>query len=207
MVQGDNTHAVQGSDNQTVIGNKNVSVDGQGNIIYYNQTPAEKRPRLERSLLSSVEKEVNDRLRQSLHNRVFIELGKQQVPETIRRPWDADVKVGNQAPEPIPDGKTIIDVFRRDDVAGKLLILGHPGAGKTTTMLELAAALIEQAKQDVEQPIPVLFNLSSWQDDKQPIADWLVQELKAKYGVSAALGKEWLATRKLSPLLDGLEAV
>lgn len=197
---------------QTVRGDRNQivgRVDGSGNIIagtvVMQPEPQEKRPRLERQLLTQVENEVKDRLRQSLHNQVFIELGKQQAPEQVSRPWDAEVKIGNREPEPIPEGQSILDVFYREDIAGKLLILGHPGAGKTTTLVELANALVSQAWQDIDLPIPVLFNLSGWRDDKQTIAQWLVKELKAKYGVREKIGQELLDENKLLPLLDGLD--
>ena len=41
----------------------------------------------------------------------------------------------------------MIEVFRREDVSGRLLILGHPGAGKTTTLLELARDLLVEAQE------------------------------------------------------------
>ncbi|MEM6252368.1 MAG: NACHT domain-containing protein [Cyanobacteria bacterium P01_D01_bin.156] len=201
VVQGDSNRTVQGQGNQAIIGDNNVLAS----TVVIQQTSPEKRPRLERQLLAQVENEVKDRLRQSLHNQIFIELGKQQTPEQVSRPWDAEVKIGNREPEAIPNDKSIMDVFCREDIAGKLLILGHPGAGKTTTLVELAKALVEQAGQTVDLPIPVLFNLSSWQDDKQPIAQWLVKELKTKYGVRETIGKTLLDEQNLLPLLDGLD--
>jgi predicted NACHT family NTPase len=50
-----------------------------------------------------------------------------------------------------------------------------------------------------------MFNLSSWQNAKQSLTDWLLSELKLKYGVSQKLGKTWLSEQKLLPLLDGLD--
>jgi hypothetical protein len=83
--------------------------------------------------------------------------------------------------------------------------LGAPGSGKTTTQLELAQELIKRAEEQPDYPVPVLFNLSSWKDDRQSLTDWLVAELKSKYGVSVKLGKEWVNNRQLLPLLDGLD--
>ena len=39
--------------------------------------------------------------------------------------------------------------------------LGAPGAGKTTLLLQLVHDLLQRAAQDPEQPIPVVFPLSS----------------------------------------------
>ncbi len=163
------------------------------------------RPRNEKLLLTAVKQEVIARLKQSLHNAVLINLGKEQQPEQVKRPWDAEIKIGSKPTEPIPDTTSILEVFDQEEIQGRLLILGASGSGKTTTLLDLAKALIERAEQQPDYPIVLLFNLSSWKDDKQSMRDWLVAELKSKYGVQADSGKKWLDERKLLPMLDGLD--
>ncbi|WP_414529374.1 NACHT domain-containing protein [Nodularia chucula] len=163
------------------------------------------RPKNERILLAAVKAEVTARLRQSLHNAVLINLGKESQPQQVKRPWDAEIKIGLKPAVPLPNTTTILEVFESEEIAGKLLILGAPGAGKTTTQLELAQELIKRAVEQPDYPVPVLFNLSSWKDDRQSITDWLVAELKSKYGVSKKLGKEWIENHQLLPLLDGLD--
>lgn len=163
------------------------------------------RPRSEKLLLQAVREEVAARLKQSLHNAVFINLGKEAQPEQVNRPWSSDIKIGDNKREPIPDDMSILEVFDREEIAGKLLILGNPGAGKTTTMLDLAQALVVRSQEDCDYPIPVLFNLSTWKDDKQSIRDWLVIELKSKYGVRKDISTKWVDDTKLLPMLDGLD--
>jgi Effector-associated domain 10/NACHT domain len=163
------------------------------------------RPRNEKLLLQVVKDEVFARLKQSLHNTVLINLGKEAQPEQVKSPWNSDIKVGHNKRETIPDNRSILEVFDQEEVAGKLLILGNPGAGKTTTMLELAKALVVRAEQDADYPIPVLFNLSTWKDEKQSIRDWLIAELKSKYGVRKDIGYKWVWDAKLLPMLDGLD--
>ncbi|MBW4641080.1 MAG: hypothetical protein KME05_23260 [Gloeocapsa sp. UFS-A4-WI-NPMV-4B04] len=158
-------------------------------------------------LLQQVKQEVDSRLEQSLHNRVFIVLGKHKQPEQVKRLWDAEVKIGSKPAEPLLPQTSILEVFERADIAGQLLILGAPGAGKTTTMLELAQSLIEKAIQDSSYPIPVLFNLSSWKDPHQSIPTWLVEELNLKYGVRKDIGKKLIEGKQLLPTLDGLDEV
>jgi hypothetical protein len=80
-------------------------------------------------------------------------------------------------------------------------------AGKTTTLLELARDLISLAEPDINQPIPVVFNLSAWTNEKQTLADWLVQELNTKYQVSQQIGQAWIKAERLLLLLDGLDEV
>ncbi|MEH2355949.1 NACHT domain-containing NTPase [Nostoc sp.] len=163
------------------------------------------RPKNERILLAAVKEEVTARLRQSLHNAVLINLAKESQPQQVKRPWDAEIKIGLKPAEPLPDTTTILEIFDSQEIAGKLLILGNPGAGKTTTMLDLAKALIARAEQDADYPIPVLFNLSAWKYDKQSMRDWLVLELKSKYVVRQDIGAKWLDDAKLLPMLDGLD--
>lgn len=163
------------------------------------------RPENERILLAAVKEEVTTRLRDSLHNAVLINLGKESQPPQVKRPYDAYIKMGRKPPEPLPDTTTILEVFDSEEIAGKLLILGNPGAGKTTTMLDLAKALIARVEQDADYPIPVLFDLSTWKDDKQSIRDWLVVELKSKYKVRKDIAKQLVDNAKLLPMLDGLD--
>ncbi|NJO50709.1 MAG: NACHT domain-containing protein [Leptolyngbyaceae cyanobacterium RM2_2_4] len=87
-----------------------------------------------------------------------------------------------------------------------LLILGEPGAGKTTTLLELTRDLVKRAEQGVDHRIPIVFNLSSW-TTKQSIAEWLVDELSSKYQVPKQIGRQWVSNQELLLLLDGLDEV
>jgi predicted NACHT family NTPase len=50
-----------------------------------------------------------------------------------------------------------------------LLILGAPGSGKTTTLLELARSLIAASEAHADEPVPVVLNLSSWANKQLPI--------------------------------------
>jgi hypothetical protein len=70
----------------------------------------------------------------------------------------------------------------------------------------LAQSLIARTEADLSQPIPVVFNLSSWASKRQSIPEWLIQEL-GKYQVSRALGKTWIEREQLLLLLDGLDEV
>jgi len=156
-------------------------------------------------LLEDVMREVEGRLESSLHDAVLINLLKEKKNELVECKWAVEVKIGNQLTTQMAPKTKIIEVFDQKVVAGKLLILGAPGAGKTTTLLEITKDLCDRAFNDHNQPIPVLFNLSAWKDDKQAISDWLVAELKDKRGVRSDIGRHWLENRQILPLLDGLD--
>jgi eukaryotic-like serine/threonine-protein kinase len=92
------------------------------------------------------------------------------------------------------------------DATGMLLILGEPGSGKTTTLLDLAANLLTRAKADAKERVPIVLNLSNWKK-KQPLVEWIVAELSEKYGVPVKIARSWLQKDYLVPLLDGLDEV
>lgn len=140
-------------------------------------------------------------LEQSLHGAALIDLSKEPQPGALAHPWEMVV----QRPDlpPLPANQSILDTF--DDAGQALLILGAPGAGKTTTLLELARQLLDRAAADPFLPIPVVFNLSSWSERQPSLDDWLVEELNAKYLIPHKIGRAWIETDQILLLLDGLD--
>ncbi len=145
-------------------------------------------------------------LETSLHGRVSLELGLESRDDMLDRPWSV-VWQQEGTSHPLPSGTRAIDKFDELGAGRTLLILGEPGSGKTTTLLELARDLTERAKYDVALAIPVVFNLSSWSDKKQTLDRWLVAELNAKYQVGKDTARSWVENQKLLLLLDGLDEV
>lgn len=79
-----------------------------------------------------------------------------------------------------------------------LLILGDPGVGKSTLLLELAFGLLTRAVQDTTQPVPVLVNLSSWALNKPPLTIWLEEQLHSMCGIQ----RHWMGWMKWNRLLE-----
>ncbi|MCB0155066.1 MAG: NACHT domain-containing protein, partial [Anaerolineae bacterium] len=137
---------------------------------------------------------------------VIIALGLEDYPDAINiHPWDMVLQTPERKNQLLPAGTKIIDVFEQQRKS--LLILGTPGSGKTTMLLELARDLILQAQQDFMYPIPVVFNLSSWANLRLSLAEWLVIELNDKYQISKKLARSWVENDALILLLDGLDEV
>jgi GTPase SAR1 family protein len=154
------------------------------------------------TLLQDVRSEARERLRSTgTETPVPIQLERQ--PHQVARPWDDEVGVPVRQ-QPGPPVTDIVEVFDDPAVAGRLLILGAPGSGKTTVLLQLMQQLVARADQGDGRPIPVLISLASWKNDK-PIDAWLVDELKVKYGVRADVGRRWRDDGRIAPLLDGLD--
>ncbi|MEP7304039.1 MAG: TIR domain-containing protein [Acidobacteriota bacterium] len=168
--------------------------------------PAGRDLRNRQDFLADVKSEAAGRLAQSIHGGMLNVL-KEKQPDQVTRRWDPDVRIPHQPRAPLAPEVRIVQLFDDESVGGRLLILGAPGSGKTTALLELAQALLERAEKDTSEPMPVLCNLSSWRKDGHDLAEWLVDHLKTKYGVRMACGRAWLAERQLVPLFDGLDEV
>lgn len=144
-------------------------------------------------------------LERSLHELTMIELGMVEQSCAVDNPFKIILTQLLGADSVLPAGTRIDEVFEQSGRA--LLILGEPGSGKTTMLLSLAAAKICSAQQDATQPLPVVFNLSSWSASRKEIAEWLVDELRVKYRVPPRVGRAWIGERGLLLLLDGLDEV
>ena len=122
----------------------------------------------------------------------------------------APTAVARKAPHVSGQGEQVVaqpifDLF--EEVGRSLLILGSPGSGKTITLLQLAEALLAEARSDPGQPIPVILNLASWGQGQRPLAEWLVEEIFSQYGVPRRLSRTWIEQNLWLYLLDGLDEV
>ena len=146
-------------------------------------------------------------LETSLHGVAVLDLGLENRFDVLSRPWGMLWESPQQARKVLPPKTKVVDLFLQMGTGRSLLILGEPGSGKTTTLLEVTRDLLNVAQQNVSLPIPVVFNLSAWTNPKQSIAKWLVKELNTKYQVSQEIGKKWIENQQLLLLLDGLDEV
>jgi eukaryotic-like serine/threonine-protein kinase len=142
-------------------------------------------------------------LENSLHNAVLINLCLEERPDAVVYPWNLLMQFADQTQRVLAPETKIIDVYEQFNHS--FLILGSPGAGKTTLLLDLARSLLIQATKDPRQPMPVVFNLSSWVAGS--LATWLVSELQLRYQVPQQLAQQWIKEAKILPLLDGLDEV
>ncbi len=81
---------------------------------------------------------------------------------------------------------------------GRMLLLGAPGSGKTTSLLALARTAAVECAWNAQAPVPVLADLSRWQEHEarrpgEPIVRW------------ATHGQPVPGDRPMLLLLDGLD--
>ena len=95
-------------------------------------------------------------LEQSLHGEVLIELGLEERRDAVLNSQGIELQTPGKPNCLLPPSMEIVDVF--DEVGQTLLIMGEPGSGKTTMLLELARGTIELIEEDPHHQIPVVFN-------------------------------------------------
>jgi hypothetical protein len=149
---------------------------------------------------------IAGKLKQMLGGRLLIEVNKVERPDLIYHPWKVVLETAQTKQSYLPPDTQIIDIFSQGK--GKLLILGEPGSGKTTIMLELARHAIERARHDVTLPLPFVFNLSTWSDEYENVSTWLISELTSSlYKVPKDLAGRLVENDQILLLLDGFDAV
>lgn len=198
------------ADNQSIaIGEINILGNVTGNITIGHTIvqPADARLRHELGiLLKNVQTTwIKGVLEKSIHEAALLELGVELREEAVDNPWRMVIEGPDQKSETLPRGRRIKDIF--DEANRLLLILGEPGSGKTTTLLQLARDLIAEVDEAFTQPVPVILNLSTWTNKQQPLDEWMIAELNSKYRVPKKDGQRWLRERRILPLLDGLDEV
>jgi hypothetical protein len=178
-----------------------------GGVHFHTEPPASLRERRNRvAMLQRVHNTwIEGVLEQSLHGAAMLELGKEYDPQAVERPWDRELFLPGQERQPVPSGTSILEIF--EQCSGALLILGEPGSGKTTTLLELARALIAHAEDEPTAHIPVVFILSSWDNKQASLEAWLLEQLRTEYKVPKKVAHTLLENDTLLPLLDGLDEV
>jgi|GEM_PF-3585272 len=147
---------------------------------------------------------VSGGLEHSLYHEARLELGLAKSVEA-QHPWGLTLAEPRGQPQPVPVGTPIHVVFEELDKT--MLILGAPGSGKTTTMLELLRDLLTQARHDSSAPIPAFLPLSSWILRREPLEVWISREVSERYQIPISHVRAWLDNEHLSLMLDGLDEV
>ena len=111
-------------------------------------------------------------------------------------------------------GNELVEVLERVPTR-RLIVLGAPGAGKTTLMIRLVLDLL--ARRKAGDPVPVMVALASWDPVGQDLRTWLTARLTVDYPALAAAApttsgartraEALLTSGLILPILDGLDEI
>ena len=173
------------------------------------------------SYLRGRQAHVRNLLAASIHSAVFIDLGIDDTRAAANPGHYHDTSGADLF-------DNLADAFEQRQ--RRLLVLGQPGGGKSTGLLQLADQLINSANASADAPVPLLVNLSKFNLDAaatapaatalhwrtsadgqaaapdRRIEDWLVEEL-ATLKLPREMARRWLAEDRVLLLLDGLDEV
>lgn len=140
-----------------------------------------------------------------LEKNRFIHLESQSREEAVVRhsiPFSILPKSGLEQNEP-KSAQGFLHFFEAfEKYQGRVLLLGDPGAGKTTTLNSFAREAVVRRLADPREPLPILVSIAQWDTNRKPaIKDWiasLIPELRKELASVIIAGNAIL-------LLDGLD--
>ncbi|MFU8772114.1 MAG: hypothetical protein ACNA8H_06815 [Anaerolineales bacterium] len=134
---------------------------------------------------------IDDYLKKSIHSEVIKLLLSYRSEAVEQRPWQMVLHQPDRQDIPLSPDRSLLEIFIAS--GRNLLILGEPGCGKTTTMLQLAEELLATARSNPDAPLPIILNLSSWGQKKKEFDQWLVEEIFLQYAISRDIARAGIA--------------
>jgi formylglycine-generating enzyme required for sulfatase activity len=123
------------------------------------------------------------------------------LPAIVMRPEFRHLRqLSGAAAETRSESRPYEDIAQAFGQVRRVVLLGEPGAGKTTTLWKLARDALEAALADEAAPIPLLVSLGKWTETDEKLRPFLERQLGELGAHLAAL----LDSGRAILLLDGL---
>lgn len=163
----------------------------KGNVTYapqqttiYNSPESVKSKRERERFVEVVKTEVKDRLVTFEKRKMSINFCLESKPEFLSHFDRANCRmkqeVDNVHNKQVRDIEALLDLFKEGRQPKSLLIVGEHASGKSTILCRIAEVLLEKAREDEQQPVPVYFSVRSWEGED--FKDWLKKESHNYYG-------------------------
>jgi hypothetical protein len=98
----------------------------------------------------------------------------------------------------------IADLYRRIP-SRRLVILGEPGAGKTSAAILLLLDLLTEPL--MRGRVPVLFPMASFNPAAESVEHWMTQQLAHDYSLPGATARNLVDSYRILPIFDGLDEI
>ncbi|QUQ63285.1 XRE family transcriptional regulator [Kutzneria sp. CA-103260] len=158
-----------------------------------------------------------DEFAQAVHDRWLDEEEQRGIQDPVPLPvrWrPAPVGLADDPADLSGELADIAEVYRRIP-AGRLVVLGRAGSGKTVLTLRFVLDYLRTRTSD--DPVPVIFSVGSWNPDASTLREWLIDRLQRDFpdspGLAAlahggtTLAAALINTGRVLPVLDGFDEI
>ncbi|MBX2891423.1 MAG: NACHT domain-containing protein [Saprospiraceae bacterium] len=134
-----------------------------------------------------------------LKDKITAELGLSA--EELEKFHDLDRRAFGKIAETV-DGELIVNQLKR------FIVLGKPGAGKTTYLRYLTLMMLQPLSQIERRKLPIFVTLREWADKKKPLMDFIVEQFSiCGFDEAQPFVERVLTNGDCIVLFDGLDEV
>ena len=134
-----------------------------------------------------------------LKGKITAELGLSA--EELEKFHDLDRRAFGKIAETV-DGELIVNQLKR------FIVLGKPGAGKTTYLRYLTLMMLQPLSQIERRKLPIFLTLHEWADKKKPLFDFITEQFDiCGFEEAAPFVERMLTNGNCIVLFDGLDEV
>lgn len=144
---------------------------------------------------------------------------RETIAQRVRTAWEVSrdsLTLGSSVPLRLQQeiGATGESVDSVEDFATlvgtreSVILVGHPGAGKTDFLGSLVGVLTDRVLQKVERAlVPVALSCAGWAQKRLPIDKWAASELRSSYRMTQRNAEAIVGGDDIVLLLDGLDEI